>query len=153
MTLTTVCSSLEVGYFPTFVNLSPLKKVLAALALIGFSAVVLFWGGGPHEGGNHNCISASIQNEVCPNAASPAAALFHLKALQSFSSFTVQASQLFSLLILAFAITTLFGRFRPDIVLQEIRISPQTESPPPPREYQRWLSLLEHSPSASPGRV
>ncbi len=130
------------------------KFILASLALIGFVGVTMFWSAGTHHGGDHNCISAALQNEVCPNASTPKAALFHLQTLQSFVSNGGQAwlfsGLLFALAFLALGSLVQFtGNLAPGPAVRRAETIPIFSS----AGYKRWLSLLEHSPSNSPGRV
>lgn len=124
-----------------------LKKTLATLTLLGFGAVLLFWSSGMHDGTDHSCISASIQNAVCPDSATPGAALFHFKTLQSITNAVAQGAQFFTFLVLAFALLVVLDGLRPSAALQSVRVRPFRESSSPPPEYRRWLALLEHSPS------
>ncbi|GEM_PF-3149912 len=130
------------------------QLILGSLALLGFLGVTLFWSAGTHQGGDHNCISAAIQNEACPNATTPKAAAFHSNTLQSFLSNIQQSWQyLGALLAMAFVAMVgsagLLNGFSPNLILR----SNDAQVPAPPKGYRRWLSLLEHSPVFSPGRV
>ncbi len=132
----------------------PVQFILGSLALLGVLSVTMFWSTGMHQGGQHNCISAAIQNEVCPNASTPEAAVFHLNTLQSFISNGLQAWQFSgALLALAFIALAALTRFASTLAPSFAVRREATRSISPPGEYRRWLSLLEHSPSVSPGRV
>lgn len=130
------------------------KILITSLVLLGFASVTMFWWTGMHEGGHHNCISATVQNEVCPNATSPEAAVFHLKTLQSLTTSVLQkVAEFSSLLALVFVAFLGLARFGDDRMTSAGIRRENAPLPFPPKEYQRWLSLLEHSPSFSPGRV
>ena len=133
---------------------NPIKVILGSFALLGFLGIILFWSAGMHQGNKHNCISAAVQNTVCPNAATSEAAVFHLPTLQSFMANVLQMSQLSAVLLaLAFvvlaAVAGIAGDFAPGVFVHRN----VTSAIAPLGEYRRWLSLFEHSPSFQPGRV
>lgn len=132
----------------------PIKVILGSLALLGFLSVTFFWSAGTHQGDKHDCIAAAVQNQVCPNAATPEAAAFHLNTLQSLVSNILQTWQHYSV-FLAFAFVALVGLagLLDNISPQLMGRSNDTRVPAPPKGYGRWLSLLEHSPVLIPGRV
>lgn len=128
--------------------------ILGSLVLLGFLSVTMFWSAGTHHGESHNCISAALQNEVCPNASTAEAAVFHLKTAQSFVSTGAQA-WFFSVVLMALAwlalrtIVLFASNLAPSLAVRRENAGLIFAS----GGYQRWLSLLEHSPSYPPGRV
>ncbi|MBI2984706.1 MAG: hypothetical protein HYY50_03715 [Candidatus Kerfeldbacteria bacterium] len=130
------------------------KTLLGTLALIGLLGLSTFWWTGMHVGESHNCLSATIQNEVCPNATTTEAAVFHGSSLQSLTSNLLPPWQ-FTGLLLALVFVVL-AALAGSISLQTIGVPAPPEnrhSLSPPRQYQRWLARLEHSPSVLLGRV
>lgn len=129
-----------------------IQFTFATLGLLGLLSVTMLWSVGMHAGDNHPCISAAIQNEACPNATTPAAAIFHLNAPQSLVANGLSVwpglSPLFAL-----AIVILAMRWRSPGHLAGIALRREdSRAISPPTEYQRWLALFEHSPSFSFGR-
>lgn len=132
----------------------PVQLILGSLALLGFLSVAMFWSAGMHQGDNHNCISATIQNEVCPNATTPETAVFHLQTLQSFTANILEMSQLSTLLLaLAFVVLAALAGLAGNLSSGFFVRRNVTPAIAPLGEYRHWLSLLEHSPSFQPGRV
>lgn len=129
--------------------------ILASLILLAFVGLTMFWSAGPHHGESHNyCISAALQDAACPNAVTAEAAVFHLQTLQSFVSIGGPA-WFFSIVLLALAWLTLrtivpfASNLAPSLAVRRENAGFIFAS----GGCQRWLSLLEHSPSFSPGRV
>lgn len=128
--------------------------IIGSLALFGFLSVTLFWSAGMHQGGKHHCIAADIQNGVCPNATTPAAAVFHAQTLQSLISNVLQSWQHFgALLALIFValigIASMYDVFSSLLAVRR----DETHTSDPPRQFRSWLAHLEHSPSMVCGRV
>lgn len=126
------------------------RKIVGILALMGFLVVTLFWWTGMHEGKGHLCIAATIQGTVCPNTATSDAVAFHAKTLRSLVAGVLLPGQLLvvlSLLVILFLVAPLIaaggGAFRTTVQLRIERDSALR------RGRHRWLSLLEHSPSAA----
>lgn len=129
------------------------RYALTILVFVGVVAVATLWWTGMHQGENHLCIAAALQGEVCPNASSTEGAVFHLNTLQSLTRNMTQLWQIISLFALALIaiIAEAFGDGH--IVRAANRRGWSDTTASPPKEYRHWLSLLEHSPSSSPGHA
>lgn len=131
-----------------------IQRILGFLTLLGFLSVAVFWSIGMHMGGDHICISAVLQSADCPNASTSEAIAFHLNTPQSLAKSGLHMWQFTSIfLALAFVISAATARFASNPTPGLTIPREGTRSTSPPKAYQRWLSLLEHSPSFSLGRV
>ncbi len=127
----------------------PARKIVGVLALMGFVVVTLFWWTGMHEGKGHMCIAASIQGAACPNATTADAVTFHANALRSLVAGAFQPGQMLTLVLLlvVFSLAALLSAAGGG--MYQTYVQPRKEQDIAVRRGRhRWLSLLEHSPSA-----
>ncbi len=132
-----------------------LSVILGTLVLLGLVGVSALWWTGMHTGSEHGCIAAGIQSETCPEGATPAAVVFHLKAFRSFSAVLQQSGQwsglLLGLALALFAVarlTVMSNHARSTVVRRD-----DASTAGPSTQHLHWLSLFEHSPSLAIGRA
>lgn len=143
-----------------------MKSLLTTLLIASYVAIGVFGVFGMHTQAQmnmqghdmppSNCIGAAAKGVDCPKQADPIDfAAFHIDALRGFSLATFGENLLASLLVLALLTVgvgsgSFFGRLvPPPLNLAYRRYRPEEFSPPPKKQFLRWLALHENSPATS----
>lgn len=136
-------------------------KYLAIILLIGFMGMGLFgFIGMPHQMSGHSgsdCLASFVVgSSLCPDGNNSFSyAFYHIQAYQFFSNALISSfAAIFAVIALAFILTFVFREFDARFVLRnqifylkkrltEIADSLHSSF----RNFIRWLSILENSPS------